>query len=194
MKNPKIITENDEWFLKLKAEAEKISARVYLIPKLTVDYTRPFNESLMAGGPQTGLDYDIFKHADEYQPSENKVTDEVIVLFNLINGLGRYQKTIEWGLQNSLQRTTPHVPFAIGEQKPNLNYELGHNYMCVAETTGCQDIACLVEWDNNTRRCFSLFKGYLVGSKSEGVWFAFRKKIIPPLQSEGTIAGSYGGC
>ncbi len=166
----------DNWFEKLQAEAQKIGARVHLI-RLKVDYTKPHNESAMAGGPQTGSNYNVLKVADKYQPSENKVTEETIILFNWINGSGSYSKAIEWGLSNGLLKTTPHVPFAIGEQFPNLNYELGPNPMYVVETTGCSfggdAYACCVSWGGagrvsglNWRSLFGLVN----------VWFAFRRK------------------
>ncbi len=66
--------------------------------------------------------------------------------------------------------------------------------MCVAETTGSRDIVCVMECRNDIRSCFSLFKGYLVGSKSESVWFAFRKKIVSSPLPERTTAEFFDGC
>ena len=171
------IRNGNDWFLKLQKSAEKIGGRVYLIPKLVVDYTRPHNEAAMAGGPQTGSNYNVLKVADKYQPSENKATEETIVLFNWPKGGGSYSKAIEWGLSNGLLRTTPHVSFAIGEQKLNLNYELGPNPMYVVETTGCSfeghSNACYVWWNVARRESNLSWQGdfgYGLG------WFAFRKK------------------
>src|SRR5665647_1400496 len=49
----------DKWFEKLQAEAQKIGARVYLIPKLVVDYKQSHNDAAMAGGPQTESSFDV---------------------------------------------------------------------------------------------------------------------------------------
>ena len=171
------IMNGDDWFQKLEASAKAIGARVYLIPKLVVDYTKPHNESAMAGGPQTPSNYNVLKVADKYQPSENKVTEETIVLFNWEKGGGSYPKAIEWGLSNGLLRTTPHVPFAVGEQKPNLNYELGPNPMYVVETTGCSfggsASACYVWWSAAKRESSLYWQDYFGYGNG---WFAFRKK------------------
>lgn len=172
------LKNGDNWFEKLQAEAQKIGARVHLI-RLKVDYTKPHNESAMAGGPQTPANYNVLKVADKYQPSENEVTEETIILFNWINGGGSYSKAINWGLSNGLLKTTPHVPFAIGEQFPNLNYTLGLNPMYVVETTGCSfrddARACFVCWRGARRKsrlaCQSAF-----GDGND--WFAFRKKVL----------------
>jgi len=167
----------DNWFEKLQIEANKISARVYLIPKLTVNYTKSHNESAIAGGPQTGSDYNVLKVADKYQPSENKVVEEVIVLLNYPQGGGNYQKTVEWGLSNGLSKTTPHVPFAIGEQFSKLNHTLGPNPMYVVETTGCSFYgsadACYVYWDDAGRKSCLDWQGNFGDGRD---WFAFRKK------------------
>ena len=88
------IMNGDNWFQKLEANAKVIGARVYLIPKLVVDYKKTHNESAMAGGPETPSYYNVFKVADKYQPSENKVTEETIVLFNWEKGGGSYPKAI----------------------------------------------------------------------------------------------------
>jgi hypothetical protein len=130
----------------------------------------------MAGGPQTPVNYNVLKVAYKYQP-KNKVTEETIILFNWINGGGSYSKAIEWGLSNGLLKTIPHVPFAIGEQFPNLNYILGPNPMYVVETTGCSfpgsAAACSVSWHDARRRSDLDWQG-LFGNDRD--WFAFRKK------------------
>lgn len=170
------LKNGDNWFEKLQIEAQKIGARVHLL-KVRVDYTKTHNEAAMAGGPQTGSDYNVLKVADKYQPSENKVIDETIILFNWINGDGNYPKTVEWGLQNGLLKTTPHVSFAIGEQFPKLNYELGPNPMYVVETTGCSFYgpasACFVYWFDAERGSHLDWQDYFGGDFD---WFAFRKK------------------
>ena len=166
----------DNWFTNLQAEAKKIGARIHLITNLSVDYTKPHNDAAMTGGPQTESNYNVLKVADLYQPSENKVTTETIILFNWPNGGGNYQKAIEWGLSNNLLKTTPHVPFAIGENYPKLNYELGSNPMYVVETTGCtfdgNPYACRVWWRGARRE--SLLRWQSFFGRGFG-WFAFRK-------------------
>ncbi|MBK5215256.1 MAG: hypothetical protein JJE53_00385 [Candidatus Pacebacteria bacterium] len=166
------------WFNELQIEANKIGARVHLI-ELKVDYTRSYKEAAMAGGPQTDLDHKALKVADLYQSRENKITDEVIVLFKWINGKGSYPEACDWGKQNGLLKTTPHVPFAIGEQFPKLNMELGASSMYVVETTGCllynTASACNLSW-NNTKRKANLY--YLSSLNYNFVWFAFIKKHI----------------
>ncbi|MFA6392930.1 MAG: hypothetical protein WCW54_02510 [Candidatus Paceibacterota bacterium] len=166
----------DNWFEKLQVEAQKIGARVSLL-KLKVDYTKSHNESAMAGGPQTDSSYNVLKVGDKYQPSENKVVEEVIVLLNYPQGGGNYQKTVEWGISNGLSKTTPHVPFAIGEQFSKLNYTLGPNPMYVVETTGCSfggsARACFVYWYDAERWSDLSWQG-IFGNDDD--WFAFRKK------------------
>lgn len=159
-------------FKKLQVEASKIGARVHLV-RVKVDYTKSHNESAMAGGPQTVSSYDVLKVADLYQPSKNKVTDEVIVLFNWINGGGSYQKAVEWGLSNGLSKSNPHEVFAVGEQFPKLNYELGTT-MSIVETTGCSfrsnANACCVSWDDAKRRSGLPWQS-IFGRNND--WFAF---------------------
>lgn len=173
----KIITD-EIWFENFQAKASKIGVRVHLI-KINVDCTRPYNELVWAGGPQTDSGSFVFKVADKYQLSEKKITDEVIVLLNWASGYEGYQTTVEWGLSNGLRKTTPYELFAIGEQLPDINYEIGPNPMFIIETTGCtfgdyQDFVCSVWWYNLNRKsdlCLqSCFTGHLGG------WFAFRKQ------------------
>lgn len=169
-------TKEKDWFIQLQAEAKKIGAQIHVIHNLRVDYTRGHNEAAMAGGPQTDSSYNVLKVADKYQPSENKLTAETIVLLNYPKGGGNYGKTVEWGLSNGLRKTTPHVPFAIGEELPKLNYDLGPNPMYVVETTGCTfgggARACGVWWRDAKRRSGLRWQhnfGY------DNDWFAFRK-------------------
>lgn len=181
------LKNGDNWFERLQVEASKIGARVHLIPKLKVDGSRFWKDAVMAGGPQTGSGYNVLNVADKYQSSENKITDEVIILFNWINGGGSYQQAIEWGLVNNLEKTVPREVFAVGENFPNLNYELGPNPMYVVETTGCSfgsdTIACCVWWRGALRESDLRWQG-IFGDGSG--WFAFRKKISS--QNLGTSA------
>lgn len=200
MKNQEITNKN-EWFLKLQAEAEKIGAQVYLIQKLVVDYTKSYEEAVVIDEPQPISNYDVLRLSGKYPPLENKVIDETIILLNWAKSDGSYPKAVKWGLQNGLQKTTPHVVFAIGEQFKNLNYELG-DYdlvgkmrMFAIETTGCLrrgvPSACYLGWSNSVRTSHLEFQWCYGGNLG---WFAFRKKIIPPLQPGGTIAGSFSEC
>ncbi len=165
----------DNWFIQLQAEAKKIGAQLYLIPMIKVNYARPHKEAAMAGGPQTGNFYNVLKVADKYQPSEDKLTAETIVLLNYPKGGGNYDKTVKWGLSNGLRKTTPHVPFAIGEELPTLNYDLGPNPMYVVETTGCtidgNAAACNVCWDDAERESVLDLQSFL----GDNCWSAFRK-------------------
>ena len=170
--------EDDIWFEKLQSKASKIGARVHLI-KIRIDYTRPYAESVKAGGPQTNSGSFVFKVADIYHLPENKIKDEVIVLLNWANGYGSYKKAVEWGLSSGLHKTTPYVPFAIGEQFPEINYEIGPNPMYIIETTGCtfdncQDCVCCVWWYNLNRESDLCLQGCF--ADLFGGWFAFRKE------------------
>lgn len=162
--------ENTQWFQNLQESAEVIGGQVYLISNLVVDYTRPLKEAAMAGGPQTPSDSGVLNWADNYQLFGNKA-EETIVLFSWKNSYkkeegdpvfrsrGNYQEAVEWGLLNGLLKTTPHVPFAIGEQMKNFDYKLGFKSMNVVETTGCtfEDTAraCGVWWNHRElRNCY----------------------------------------
>jgi hypothetical protein len=166
-------TDNAAWFEKLKASAEKIGARVHMMI-IDVDYSKSHNEAAMAGGPQTPSNYNVLKVADNYAPSEKGIVKETVILLNYPKGSGNYDKTVQWGLENGLRKTAPHVPFAVGEQKPNLNYELGPNPMYVVETTGCTFLgsagACCVWWHGDGRGSILGWQGYFGNG-----WFAFRK-------------------
>lgn len=161
----------------LQKSAKKIGARLHLIQKLVVDYSIPHNDAAMAGGPQTGSDYNVLKVADKYQSSGNKKTTETIILFNWPKGGDSYQNAVEWGIANGLRKTTPHVSFAIGEQFPKLNYDLGPNPMYVVETTGCLfngiAHACYVCW-NDARRKSNL--DWRSSFSSSNDWFTFSKQ------------------
>jgi hypothetical protein len=171
----------DPWFEKIKVEAGKIGARVHLIPKLTVDYALPYNEAAEKGGSETEeLDWmygHILECAGKYQLPDDKQTDETIVLINFLKeGDNSYEKAVAFGLKQGLRLTTPHVPFAIGEIYPKLNYEL-EPVISVVETTGYISkeqwpCACYVLWDGSQRtpdiRVQSIFN-------SECDWFAFSK-------------------
>lgn len=163
------------WFEKLQKEAEKMGATLHLIEELPVNYGRPHNEAAMAGGPQTPSSYDVLKVADKYRAQPETVT-ETIILLNHFKGGGNYQKIVEWGLQNGLRRTTPHVAFTIGERFPKLNYELGPNPMYVVETTGCSWSgyldACYMWWDDANRRADLNWRSSFGNDRD---WFAFRK-------------------
>ncbi len=195
MKNQEIATENDSWFKNLQTEAEKIGARLHLIPKLVVDYTKSYREAVIAGsgGTQTEFNSNVLSIGSKYGlPDENKVIEETIILFSLqeCHGYSAFLKVVEWGLSNDLLQTTPHVPFTIGEQKPNLNHEFGENPTWVFETTGAfaSSEICYVCWLNNYRSsecdCFDY----------GGVWFAFRKKIVSSPLPERTTAEFFDGC
>lgn len=172
--------ENLDWFEKLQIEAEKIDARLYLIPKLRVDYSKTHKEAAMTGGPQTGSDWNVLKVGDKYILPTNTTVDEVIILLNYPKGGGDYIKTGNWGIKNGLEKSVPHEVFAIGEQFPKLNYTLGPNPMYVVETTGCsfdgRAIACCVYWFDAKRLSFL---GWQSDFGRGGAWFAFRKKISP---------------
>jgi len=166
------------WFEKLKAEAQKIGARVRLIKDLSVDYTKPHNDAAMAGGPETGSDCDVLKVGDFYQ-TENKIINEMIVLLSWpTNGGGSLRKAIGWGLSNGLLRTTPHVPFAIGEQMHGLNYHLKINPIYVVETTGTEQsndhclMACLMWYKNAERKAHFVSE---INFNNENTYFAFRR-------------------
>ena len=165
---------SDGWIKKLEASAAKIGGRIYII-ELSIDYAKPHNDAAMAGGPQTGSDYNVLKVGDLYQPENKKIT-ETVILFNWPNGGGSYQKAVEWGLENGPRKTTPHVSFAVGEKFPKLNYDLGPNPMYVVETTGCSFLggayACCVYWDVAERDSCLRWQDYF-GDDSD--WFAFRK-------------------
>ena len=169
------------WFEKLQVEASKIGARVHLL-KLRVDYTKPFNDAVMAGGPQTSTDSCVFKVFDKYQTIEkNMIIDETIILLNWEKGYESYQKAVEWGLSKGLKKTTYHVPFTIGEQFPNINYEIGSNPMYIIETTGglfgdYANCSYCVWWYNLNRTSDLYYQG--CSAVLCGSWFAFRKKQI----------------
>ncbi|MEO5646376.1 MAG: hypothetical protein ABIO57_01230 [Candidatus Paceibacterota bacterium] len=169
-------TETDAWFESLQAAATKIGARLHLITNLVVDYSKSHNDAAMAGGPQTESSYNVLKVSDKYQPSENKLTNETIVLLNYPKGGGNYGKTVQWGLENGLRKTTPHASFAVGEHKTKLNYELGPNPMYVVETTGCTfgggTDACYVWWDDARRKSNLDWQDNFGNGRD---WFAFRK-------------------
>ncbi len=169
------LKNGNDWFKKLQTEAEKIGARVHLIENLSVDYTKSHNDAAMAGGPQTGSDYNVLKVGDLYQP-ENKIINETIVLLNWPKGDRSYQKAVEWGLSNGLRKTTPHVSFVVGEKYPKFNYEIGSNPSYVVETTGCSfDVdahACFVFWCGAKRRSGLGWRSDFGSSRG---WFAFRK-------------------
>lgn len=166
------------WFEKLQAETRKINGELYLIQDLVVNYTKPHNEAAMLGGPQTRPDYNVLKVTDLYQPSENKEVSETIILLSTKNNGERHQKIIQWGLSVGLRTTTPHVPFAIGENLPNLNYSFGLKKTYVVETTGCvfngNPSACGVWWEDDKhlsdlrwQRAFALSPGWLAFRKSK---------------------------
>lgn len=165
-----------EWFRELQKNAEDIGARVHFIPKLVIDYTKPYNESAIEGGPDTPSNYNVLKIDDKYFISENEVKKEIIVLFNWINLGESYSKAIRWGLSHNLRKTTPHVPFAIGKYFPRINQELKSNLIYILETTGCSygghPFASYVLWNNSKR--YSDFGGQSNFSDNNG-WFAFRK-------------------
>lgn len=168
--------DNYNWFIKLQAEAEKVGGRVHLISNLVVDYSRPHNKAAMAGGPQTGPNSNVLKVDYKYEPLDRKKVTKTILLFNWPTPYGSYKKAVKWGLSNGLHKTTPHVPFAIGEQFPKLNYELGPNPMYVVETTGStwgsDELACCVSWRDAWRQSnFAWHSNFDQG----GGWIAFEK-------------------
>ena len=168
-------TDNAAWFEKLKASAEKIGARIHMLI-IDVDYSKSHNEAAMAGGPQTPSKYNALKVSDKYAPLEKGIVRETVILLNYPKGGGNYGKTVQWGLENGLRKTTPHVPFAVGENKPRLNYEIGPNPMYVVETTGCafsgDALACCVWWDVAERGSNLLWQNNF---GCDDGWFAFRK-------------------
>jgi hypothetical protein len=165
----------DDFLKKLQTSAEKIGARVHMMI-IDVDYSKPHNDAALAGGPQTPSNYNVLKVADKYTPSEKGIVKETVILLNYPKGGGNYGKTVQWGLENGLRKTTPHVPFAVGENKPRLNYELGPNPMYVVETTGCTfrgnaDACCV--WFDGSGRESDLHWQFSFGDG--GDWFCFRK-------------------
>lgn len=171
----KLKGDSDGWFEKLQVAANTIGGRVHLIPKLTVDYARPHNDAAKAGGPQTESDSYVLKVANDYKSSETKAVDETIVLLRL-TGYFHYMVG-HWGLKNGLRLTTPHIPFAIGEQMPQLNREIGLDKMYVIETTGClsqgHSLACFVNWHNTELKADLASQNILGGLPNP--WYAFRK-------------------
>jgi len=162
---------------KLQSSAEKIGARVHLIPRLIVDYTKSHNILAMEGGPETNPDCSILRVADRYQLTENKIVKETIVLLNWAEGDGSYQKAVEWAFLNGLQKTVPKEVFSIGKQIPNLNYELGLTHIYLNETTGYSFYGspqvCFVGWYDDKRKS-NIYWQEPLGISCD--WFVFRKK------------------
>jgi hypothetical protein len=167
------VTDNG-WFEKLQIEANKIGGRVHIFENVVVDYSRTHNEAAIAGGPQTPSNYNVLKVGDQYPQKENKKVTKTFIAFNWPKGGGSFQKAANFGTSNGLGKTVSYDTFAIGENFPKLNYELGPNPMYMVETTGCTfdgySSACNVWWYDSERKArLSWQNSYGNGS----VWFLF---------------------
>ncbi len=163
------------WIETLKAEAEKVGARIHIL-NLAVDWDRSHNEAAMAGGPQTKASHNVLKVDGSYLSVRCGKIAETFVLVNWLQDGQSYSEAVEWGLTQGLQKTLPRESFAVGEQCPNLNYELEEDPMCVVETTGCSfdglPQACYVSWNDAKRTSDLLWQDNFGFSD---VWFLFRK-------------------
>ncbi|HTH93368.1 MAG TPA: hypothetical protein VL576_02740 [Candidatus Paceibacterota bacterium] len=150
----KRFTTHPSWFIDLQKKAAKVCIYLHLIPTLTVDYSRPFNDAIVntTGHERDELRYDnaLYKIGDLYQlPSQGTVNETVV----LARWSGHtHKELIDWGIANNLRLSTPFVPFVIGDQFPKLHHDLfSHQIMLVQETTGCMHhsnkLFCHVLWD-----------------------------------------------
>lgn len=161
------------WFQKIKKAAEKAHINCHYV-EVEVDYKITHREAVLLGGPQTHSKHDIFKMGKKYQLLNNKKATEIIILLTNCSTFGDARK---FGRENDLDFTTPHVPFAIGEKFPNLNYELGVENLIISETTACNFkdswYLCSVAWHYGARDSRMVNTGNM---NIPGTCFALRKK------------------
>ena len=139
---------------------------------------RKWKEALEAGGPNTPSNYDVRKAEvrDQYPPTSTEEIEEDLVLLNYPSGDGNWGKALAWAQSMNLQNTEPREVFAIGEQHPKLDKQLGQNPMYVVATKDCSFVgyrsACGVWWDVSDRRAGLRWVSDFDDSND---WFAFRK-------------------
>jgi hypothetical protein len=148
------------WFEDLKVEATKVGAVLHLIPRLVVDYRVPHEHAVrLASGiddvKDSGVKEMIHKTIyNEYGkkckgvanlgylyqlPEKRKEVKETIVLVKwnpAEHTTASCAQVAEWALGQGLQKTLPHVVFAIGAQRKNLELPQSKHFS-IGESTGC---------------------------------------------------------
>lgn len=142
-----------------------------------VNPARQWQEAVIAAGPNTPSDYNVWKVGGQYSSIAAEVQDDEIILLNFGPNNGSWDRAIAWAEQNKLVRTAPRQVFALGEHCPTLHHELGMNPICVVATTECtfkgRRRACNVWWDDAKRWVNLSGVSHCGGA---GDWFAFVRK------------------
>ncbi|MFZ2887019.1 MAG: hypothetical protein WA021_04340 [Minisyncoccia bacterium] len=138
---------------------------------------REWQEAIDASGPNTGKDWDIRKIGDKYPPQAGKTIEREIILVNFGKTIPDTQHALDWAKPYGLQPEPPRGVFAIGEHKPNLNKELGMDYMGVVSPVECsfggdRQVPC--EWWDGSGRSVGL--DWFGGDWDGSYWFAFSRE------------------
>jgi hypothetical protein len=143
---------------------------------VSVQLDEQWEDAISAAGPNTPLDFNVWKVAEQYPPTGKGRVEHELVLLNYQQGGGSLDKALEWASQSGLRPTTPRDVFAVGSQYPNLHRDLGINPMYVVATTDCtfggDRDACIVWWDDSLRKANLRHVSFFGASFG---WFAFRK-------------------
>lgn len=150
--------------------------RIHIV-RVPVNPAREWHEAIDAAGPNTGKDWDIRKVGDQYPPQKGKVREREIILVNFGKTISGTQYALDWAKPYGLQPEPPRSVFAIGEHKPNLNKELGMDYMAVVSPVECafeghRRVPC-VWWRASQRR---VDLSWFALDWLDDDWFAFSRE------------------
>lgn len=150
--------------------------KVHVLGGISVDESRPWDEALMAGAPQTSVRSNVRKVGHLYLPTPGAVlTPQEIFLANFGNGVfPSSQRVLAWGKEQLLRPASPRATFAIGEHVPTLNRDLALPYMVVVSLVpisfGGELHVCSVWFRESVREADLLWFG---GDWGDGCWFPF---------------------
>lgn len=153
-----------------------------IVQMLTVptNESRAWQEAIVAAGPDTPKDYNVWKVGDQYPPVGGAVEQlEEIWLVNFGKGsITPSQKALAWGKKQRLVSTSPRVCFAIAEYLPKLNTYLETDSMAVISLRECSfggEQRCCNVWFVGSERRVCL--GWFGLDWGDDYWFAFVREL-----------------
>lgn len=148
------------------------------ILSIPFDGTRSWDEAVRAAGPDTSLDSIVYKYHYAYPPKVVPPIRQLVILVNFSDGFSS-NWAVMWGRERYLRPAMPRTCLAIGEHRPNLNRDLGVDFMGVVSLAdpcmyGGTSFHTYVWWQESRRRiCAKGFESFWGANYEESFWVAF---------------------
>jgi len=151
---------------------------LHVLSKVPVDFHMPWQEAINRVGPNTSHDDEVRKVEARFETWKfggergKMVSDYVFLSGEQLN----YRLVCESARDQGLLLTEPHEAFAIAQNNPNLDDELGANPMYLVATSARSfdgaGMACFAKWYGHQRGAGI---EYTSAFTNDLYWFLFRR-------------------